>query len=34
LHERFEARITAEVVEQWIYVDERNVESGVVVAML
>ena len=33
-HERVETRIAAKIVEQWIYFDERNVESGVVVAML
>jgi hypothetical protein len=34
LHKGFEARIAAKIVEKWIYFDERNVESGVVVAML
>src|SRR6266481_6209077 len=34
LHHCVEARIAAEIIEQWIYFDERNVESSVVVAML
>jgi hypothetical protein len=33
-HQRLEARIAAKIVEQGIYFDERNVESGVVVVML
>ena len=32
LHERFESRIVAKIVEKWIYFDERNVEPAVVVA--
>jgi hypothetical protein len=34
LQQRFEARIAAKWIEQWIYFDERNVESSVVVAAL
>ena len=34
LMQRVPGQIAAQIVEQWIYFDERNVESGVVVAML